>query len=129
LLHSSLPERDCWSVSGEWGSSKLLSSSWLDPPPEQNRNTMEHHWETTRLGLFPLVRDHPERAPRPRPVDGFTARGEPVTVHLDPCYLAKALAWGFHRIGVIDAVSPVKFHRDHELMIIMPVRASALCSG
>ena len=52
-------------------------------------------------------------------------KGSDVTVYLDRDYLAKASAFGLSRVSLIDGMSPVQFSRGGDLMIVMPVRASA----
>lgn len=59
------------------------------------------------------------------PVPDVEVHGEPVTVFLNRDYLSQALSFGLNRVEIIDEISPVKLHRDGQLMIVMPVR----CQG
>jgi hypothetical protein len=81
------------------------------------------HFEKGCFGL--LARAENDEPWILHPVDRCEMTGPDVTVYLDRDYLAKAMAFGLHRISMGDSVSPLQFSRGGDLMIVMPVRAIA----
>jgi len=79
------------------------------------------HFEKGRFGL--LARSENDEPWILHPVDRCEMEGPNLTVFVNRDYLIKAGAFGLSQVSLGDAMSPVKFSRGGDLMIVMPVRA------
>lgn len=79
------------------------------------------HFEKGRFGL--LARAENDEPWILHPVDRCEMKGPDLTIFVNRDYLTKAAAFGLSEVSLGDAMSPVKFSRGGDLMIVMPVRA------
>lgn len=79
------------------------------------------HLEKGRLGL--LARETNDEPWILHPIDEVHGKGPDLCTFVNRDYLRKAAAFGLGEICLIDAMSPVQFSREGDLMIVMPIRA------
>ena len=79
------------------------------------------HFEKGRLGL--LARETNDEPWILHPLDAVTLKGPDLCTFVNRDYLQKAAAFGLGEIALIDAMSPLRFRREGDLMIVMPIRA------
>jgi len=63
------------------------------------------------------------------PVSDVQGKGDEVTIFLSRRFLIKALSYGLNSIGLINEMSPLRFHAQGKQMIVMPLRVDAGSSG
>jgi DNA polymerase III sliding clamp (beta) subunit (PCNA family) len=61
----------------------------------------------------------------PIPLIGVTAKGPDVSVRLNRDYLTRALGFGLNQVGIVDAMSPLRFTREGRTFVVMPLRMAA----
>ncbi|MDF1862593.1 MAG: DNA polymerase III subunit beta [Verrucomicrobiales bacterium] len=79
------------------------------------------HLEKGRLGL--LARESNDEPWILHPIDTVATTGPDLCSFVNRDYLQKAVDFGLGEIHLIDAMSPVQFSREGDLMIVMPIRA------
>ena len=137
-----------WSVTGKTVEGNYPNYRQVIPPPDQfkTRITMSDpareaihrliprlpgrklanrpvglHLEKGRLGL--LARESNDEPWILHPIDAVESTGPDLCSFVNRDYLQKATDFGLGEIALIDAMSPVQFSREGDLMIVMPVRA------
>lgn len=61
----------------------------------------------------------------PIPLTSVTAEGPDISVRLNRDYLTRALGFGLNQVGIIDAMSPLRFTREGRTLVVMPLRLTA----
>lgn len=79
------------------------------------------HLEKGRLGL--LARETNDEPWVLHPIDTVKGKGPDLCTFVNRDYLRKAAEFGLGEIALIDAMSPLRFSREGDLMIVMPIRA------
>jgi hypothetical protein len=77
--------------------------------------------EKGHLGL--LARETNDEPWILHPIGEIEGKGPDLSSFVNRDYLQKAAEFGLGEIALIDAMSPVKFSQEGDLMIVMPVRA------
>ena len=72
--------------------------------------------------LFLLARDNAEQPWQPHPLGSCEVRGPNTTVQINRDYLMRFIDFDLEEIAIIDEMSPLRFRRDGDLMIVMPLR-------
>ena len=90
--------------------------------PERH-HTLGLEWKEGALRL--LGKENPEDEWIRVPVQDIKGDGPDITIFADRRYLIKAFGFGLNAIGLIDPMSPLRFHHGGKTLIVMPLRCTA----
>ena len=104
-------------------SAAVLQAIQKLPDPDQTNHTIGLRLDRHRLTL--LGRDPSNGEETAIGIDDAQIKGEPVTIHLNRQYLAKALKFGLRELQISDPLSPMRFVAGGRQLVVMPVRTGS----
>ena len=72
--------------------------------------------------LYLLAREDPDQPWQPHPLGRSNSNGPDAKVLVNRDYLRKMIDFDLQEIAIIDELSPVRFRREGDVMIVMPLR-------
>jgi len=72
--------------------------------------------------LYLLAREDADQPWQPHPLGRSRSNGPDTSVQFNRDYLRKMIDFDLQEIAIIDEMSPVRFQREGDLMIVMPLR-------
>ena len=72
--------------------------------------------------LYLLAREDADQPWQPHPLGRSKSNGPDASVQFNRDYLRKMIDFDLQEIAIIDEMSPVRFQREGDLMIVMPLR-------